>query len=79
MDIPGKKFEIIEWVTNLQDKVLLKKIEQLKKEAIKEAYETKLKPMTKAQLRARTEEAIKDIKAGRVTSIPDLQKESENW
>jgi len=75
----GKKFEIIEWVTNLQDKVLLKKIEQLKKEAIKEAYETKLKPMTKAQLRARTEEAIKDIKAGRVTSIPDLQKESENW
>jgi hypothetical protein len=79
MDISGKKVEIIEWVVALQDKALLKKIEQLKKDAIKEAYEAKMKPMTKAQLKARVDESIKDIKAGRVTSIEDLQKESENW
>jgi hypothetical protein len=79
MDISGKKVEIIEWVATLQDKSLLKKIEQLKKEAIKEAYEAKLKPMTKAQLKARAEESNKAIKAGRTTSIEDLQKESDNW
>ena len=79
MDISGKKVEIIEWVAALQDKTLLKKIEHLKKEAIKEAYEARLKPMTKAQLKARAIEAMKDIKAGRVTSIEDLQKESESW
>ena len=71
--------EIIEWVATLSDRSLLKKLEQLKKEAVKEAYEAKLKPMTKAQIKARAEESNKAIKVGRTTSIQDLQKESENW
>jgi hypothetical protein len=79
MDISGKKVEIIEWIAALQDKALLKKIEQLKKEAIKEAYEARLKPMTKAQLKARAEEANKAIKEGRYITIEELQKESRNW
>lgn len=79
MDISDKKVEIIEWVATLSDRSLLKKLEQLKKEAVKEAYEAKLKPMTKAQIKARAEESNKAIKVGRTTSIQDLQKESENW
>lgn len=79
MDMSDKKVEIIEWVATLKDKSLLKKIEQLKKEAIKEAYEAQLKPMTKSQLKARAEESNKAIRTGKVTSIEDLQKESENW
>ena len=79
MDISDKKVEIIEWVAALRDRSLLKKLEQLKKETIKEAYQAKLKPMTKAQLKARAEESNKAIRAGRTTSIEDLQKESKSW
>ena len=35
--------------------------------------------MTKAQLKARAEEANKAIKEGRYITIEELQKESKNW
>lgn len=79
MDLAEKKVEIIEWVAALQDKSALKKLEKLKKQSIKEAYEAKLKPLTKAELKARAKQSNKAIKAGKVTSIEDLEKESANW
>jgi hypothetical protein len=79
MDLAEKKVEIIEWVAALQDKSALKKLEQLKKQSIKEAYEARLKPFTKAELKARAKQANKAIKAGKVTSIEDLEKESAKW
>jgi len=39
MDIAEKKVELIEWLARLQDKSLLEKVERLKKNAIKDAYE----------------------------------------
>jgi len=79
MDLAEKKVEIIEWVAALQDKSALKKLEQLKKQSIKEAYEATLKPLTKTELKARAKQANKAIKAGKVTSIEDLEKESAKW
>ena len=79
MNIAAKKVELIEWLAKIQDKSLLEKVEILKKKAIAESYESKMKPMTSRQYKSLLDQAEKDYKNGMVTSQENLEKESENW
>lgn len=79
MDVAVKKVELIEWLARVQDKAVIKKIESLKNQSIKESYESKLKPMTSKAYKAMLEKSEEDYRKGRVISQSALEKESENW
>jgi hypothetical protein len=79
MDIAVKKVELIEWLTKVNDKSMIKKVESLKNQSIKESYEAKLKPMTAKAYKTMLESSEKEYKQGRVISQKSLEKESENW
>ena len=79
MSIADKKVELIEWLARLQDRTLLEKVEQLKRQAMSEAYQAGLKPMTSEQYKARLDQAEVDYQRGRITSQKDFEKEAENW
>ena len=79
MNIAAKKVELIEWLAKIQDKSLLEKVEILKKKAVSESYESKMKPMTSRQYKSLLDQAEEDYNNGRVTSQEDMEKESENW
>jgi DNA-binding transcriptional regulator YhcF (GntR family) len=63
----------------IQDESLIQTIKSLLKFARKKSYESRLKPMSVKEYRARAEASEKDIKAGRVQDIEALEKESDNW
>ncbi len=79
MNIAVKKIELIEWLTQIQDKSLLKKVENLKKQATMLSYESKLKPMTSGEYKFMLDNAEEEYKEGRVSSQEDMEKESDNW
>ena len=79
MNIAVKKVELIQWLAKIQDESLLEKVEILKKKAIEESYESRMKPMASQQYKSLLDEAEEDYKNGNVTSQGDLEKESENW
>ena len=79
MDIAVKKIELIEWLTKVQDKTMIKKVEDLKNQSIKSLYEAKLKPMSSKAYKVMLEKSEEDYKLGRVISQKALEKESGNW
>ena len=79
MDIAVKKVELIEWLTKVQDKTVIKKVESLKNQSIKSSYEAKLKPMSSKAYKAMLEKSEEDYKQGRVISQTALKKESVSW
>jgi hypothetical protein len=79
MDIAVKKIELIEWLARVQDKAVIKKIESLKNQSIKESYEAKLKPMSSKEYKAILEKSEEDYIQGRVMTQKALEKESESW
>ncbi len=79
MDIAIKKAELIEWLTKVEDKIVLKKVESLKIQSVKKSYEAKLKPMSSKVYKAMLEKSEDDYKHGRVISQNALEKESEAW
>ena len=79
MDIAVKKVELIEWLARVKDKAVIRKVENLKNQSIKESYEAKLKPMSSKAYKAILEKSEEDYKQGRVISQKALEKESKNW
>jgi len=79
MDLAVKKVELIEWLTKVNDKSMIKKVESLKNQSIKESYEAKLKPMSSKAYKTMLKTSEKDYKQGRVINQKALEKESENW
>ncbi len=79
MNIAVKKVEIIEWLIQLKDEQLIDKVEKLKKQSIKEAYESRIKPISSKAYKAMLEQAEDDYKQGRVISQERLERESETW
>ena len=79
MDLQLRKLNLIEWLTKVQDETTVFKIEDIQKKARIERYESSLKPMTKTDLIARAIKAEADIKAGRVFTSEEVEKEMENW
>lgn len=70
---------MIEWLVGIEDQTLLEEVEILKKKAITEAYESRMKPMASQQYKSLLDSAEEEYKTGRVTLQEDLEKESENW
>jgi hypothetical protein len=79
MNIAVRKVEIIEWQAQLKDEQLIDKVEKLKKQSIKMAYESRLKPLSAKAYKAMLEQAENDYQEGRVVSQESLEKESEAW
>lgn len=79
MDLAAKKVELIEWLTRIEDRSLLEKIEDLKKKNFAESYESRMKPMTSEQYKSLLDQSEEDYKNGRVTTQEDIKKESDNW
>ena len=76
MNIHARKLTLIEYLSRLQNEKMISKLEKL---IYSEAYESNLKPMTLSEFYARADASEKAIKKGQVTSVEDLEKESENW
>ena len=73
----------INWIKSeldsLQDVSIVNKLKEIIRNAKIKRYEASLKPMTQEELIRRAEKSEADIKAGRLTTIEELEKESENW
>jgi len=71
-----RKLEAISVLINIQDEVVLRKIEQIIKET---CLEPSFKKFTPKQLVERAKRANEDYKNGRFLSQVKLVEESENW
>lgn len=69
----AKKLNLINWLINLQDEAVLRKLMALKEEAESKSSE----PVTTEALIRRAEESNQDIEAGRVFPIEEVMK--EDW
>ncbi len=79
MSIAVKKIELIEWLAQIKDSAVIKKVEVFKKQSIKESYEASLMPMSQKAYKAMLDQSNENYKHGRVISQKSLEKESENW
>ena len=77
MNVQAEKFKLIEWLVQLQDQDVIKRIQALKDAAEVAAYEASLKPMTVEELVARAEASNQAIKEGRVSDIETIME--EDW
>jgi len=81
MDIKAEKLYLIEQLARLEDIKIIHQIKDLlssQKEPIV-GYKPDGGPITRSELIVRARDSNKAIKEGRVISIEDLEKESENW
>ncbi|WP_245189748.1 hypothetical protein [Lunatimonas salinarum] len=81
MDIKAEKLYLIEQLARLEDIEIIQQIKDLlssQKEPIA-GYKPDGSPITRSELIARARDSNKAIKEGKLTSIEDLEKESENW
>jgi hypothetical protein len=81
MDIKAEKLYLIEQLARLEDTRIIQQIKDLlssQSEPIV-GYKPGGEPITKSELMARAKASNKAIEEGRVISIEDLEKESENW
>ena len=69
MDIAVKKIELIQWLTNLEDETMLRKLEKVKK-----TMRYPMRSMETKELESRLSRSEKDIKAGRVYSHDQVVK-----
>ena len=78
MNIQVKKLELIEWIAQMSDENIINKMNK-----IRETYLTftkeKVKPMSLEEFYASIDKAEKDIKSGKIYSLREAEKESENW
>lgn len=81
MDIKAEKSYLIEQLARLEDIEIIYQIKDIlssQKEPIA-GYKPGGGPITRSELVARARDSNKAIKEGRVISIEDMEKESENW
>lgn len=81
MDIKAEKLFLIEQLTRIQDVEIIRKIKEILNSQSEPVagYEPGGKPITQAALIAKAEASNRAIKEGKITSIEDLERESENW
>jgi len=70
MDLQAQKLQLIEWLSTLQDKSLVKELVQWKEEHQRVSVEQYNKELGEANAR---------IEAGDFVSHEDVVKESESW
>jgi adenylate kinase family enzyme len=74
MDMAVKKIELIDWLIRVKDEKMIQRIEELRKDSTKDAYEDRM-PKTMEELDIKLERSRQDIDAGRIHS----QKEVEDF
>ena len=79
MTLELRKIHLIERILSIRDEVELEKYEDFARREKIKTYEASLKPMTQKEYENRILEAEEDVKAGKLISLEDLQKEMENW
>lgn len=79
MTLESRKIQLVKAILSIEDEKWLTAHEELERQARIEAYEAKLKPMAVEELRQRTLKSHEEFKAGKVTDIEDVIRESENW
>lgn len=81
MDVKAEKLYLIEQLTKLEDIKIIQQIKDILSSQSEPVagYKPNGEPITKSELIARAKASNKAIEEGRVTSIEDLEKESENW
>jgi hypothetical protein len=80
MDLKTRKLKAIEYLINLQEGIILDKIEAVIGEGQRQQEKTaNLKPFTQKQLIARAKRSDKDYLEGKFKSQEQLEIESENW
>ena len=72
MNVQSEKFRLIEWLVSLNDMGTLEKLSQVRKESIKDAYESGLKPMSPEELTDRALVSNKNIEEGEVYDIESV-------
>ena len=75
MNIQAKKLSLIEWLVSLQDERVINKMYSFREKLA----HTPDKRITIDELLAELELSEKGRKAGKVTDIDELEKESKNW
>jgi len=81
MDIKSEKLYLIEQLARLEDIKIIQQIKDilsLQSDPIV-GYKPGGEPITKSKLIVRAKASNKAIKEGRVISIEDLEKKSEDW
>lgn len=85
MDLQAEKLHLIEWLAQLKDEEIIHRIKALRAKAQKGdkgkvvAYAADGSPLTLKAYNERLKKAEEDIRAGRVTSQEDLEKEAKGW
>lgn len=75
MNILSKKLSLIEWLVSLQDETLINKMCIFREKLA----HNPTKRITIDELLAELELSEKALKAGKVVSLEDLEKEFDNW
>lgn len=83
MNIQATKLELIQQLLTVKQESVLIKIKEILSSNSKEqdvvAHTTSGEPLTVKQYKAKIQRGIDDIKANRVTSVDDLEKEIKTW
>lgn len=78
MDLPTRKLNLIAYLSQLQDELLIRDLEKYIVNREKEAY-LHFKPFTDQELISRIEQSEADFEDGNFTSQEELEKISSNW
>lgn len=78
MNLQIKKLELIEWIAQMSDTNIISKMDKIRKTYL---LITKggVKPMSLDEFYASIDKAEEDIKAGKIYSQEEAEKESEKW
>ncbi|WP_236613979.1 hypothetical protein [Nafulsella turpanensis] len=81
MDIQAEKLELIERLTRIQDVEIIRRIKEIlsSQSGPVAGYDPNGNSISQSALLERAEASNRAIQEGRVSSIEDLEKESENW
>ncbi|MEJ0057152.1 MAG: hypothetical protein WDN75_16740 [Bacteroidota bacterium] len=73
MDIAVKKVELIEWLVRLQDESIIQRVEDLRKDSIKNVYEKRMREMVQ-EPEMKLDKSDDDINSGRTHSQQDVEE-----
>ena len=79
MDIQTRKYSLIEYLIELRDETILRKIESAVSSLTKNKIEKEFEPFTEEQLLDRAKKSNDDYIAGNYKAQDQIEKESANW
>ncbi|MEC4049760.1 hypothetical protein OX284_010005 [Flavobacterium sp. SUN046] len=81
MDIAAKKIELMDWLLQIDDEILINKIIALKSVLDNQVVGHSIKgyPIDRQEYVNLVKEADERVDSGDFTTIEDLEKEIENW